>query len=54
MEKPRVIVKQIWRIATRLLAETLGVGKKAARQILERDLQKKEDLSNLFAPFLNS
>lgn len=29
------------RITTRLLAERLGFGKKAARQILERDLTKR-------------
>lgn len=36
MEKTRAIAKQDSRITTRLLAERLGVGKKATRQILER------------------
>ena len=53
VDKPRAFVMQDRRISTRLLAENLGVVKGAARQILERDLQNKEDLSKVFAPFLN-
>jgi hypothetical protein len=49
MEKPRAIVKQDRRITTRLLAERLGVGKKAARQILERDFKKRK-ISSRFVP----
>lgn len=42
MEKTRAIVKQDRRINSRLFAERLGVGKKAARQILERGLKKRK------------
>ena len=42
VEKTLPIVMQDRRITTRLLAERLGVGKEAARQILERDLQKRK------------
>jgi hypothetical protein len=35
------------RITTRLLGERLGVGKEAARQILERDLQKRKICSRV-------
>jgi hypothetical protein len=38
VDKPHAIVMQDRRIKTRLLAESLGVGKEAARQILEGDL----------------
>jgi len=41
LEKSRAIARQDRRITTRLLAERLGVGKKAARQILERGFKKK-------------
>jgi len=41
MEESRAIVMQNRRITTRLLVERLGVDRKATRQILERDLQKK-------------
>jgi len=41
MEESRTIVMKDRRITTRLLVERLGVGTKAGRQILERDLQKK-------------
>jgi hypothetical protein len=40
VEKAPDIVMQDRRIATRLLAERLGVGKAAARQILERVFRK--------------
>jgi hypothetical protein len=39
-EKARAIVVQDRRITTGILAEHRGVGKEAARQILERHLQK--------------
>ena len=41
MEERRAIVMQDRRIITRLLLKRLGVGRKVARQILERDLRKK-------------
>jgi hypothetical protein len=42
VEKAHAIVMQDRRLTTRLLAERLGGGKEAARQILERDLQKSK------------
>ena len=41
MEESRAIVMQDRRITTRLFVERLGIGRQAARQILERDLRKK-------------
>jgi exoribonuclease II len=49
VEETRAIVKQDRRIATRLLTECLGVGKKAAKQILETDLKKMKIYSR-FVP----
>jgi transposase len=40
VKKARAIVMQDKRIAIRVLAERLGVGKEAARKILERYFQK--------------
>lgn len=45
VEKTRVIVMQDRRITTRLHAERLGVGRAAARHILERDLRKRKIFS---------
>jgi len=52
VEKTRDIVKQDSRITTRLLAERLGVGKKAARQILERYLKKRKISSRFMSQSL--
>jgi hypothetical protein len=41
MEESRAIVMKDRRITTRLLVERPGVDRKAARQILKRDLRKK-------------
>jgi hypothetical protein len=42
VEKAHAIVMQDEGKATRLLAERLGAGKEVARQILERDFQKRK------------
>jgi hypothetical protein len=49
VEKARAIVMQDRRLTTRLLADCLGVGKETARQILERDLQKR-NICSWFVP----
>jgi hypothetical protein len=41
------------RITIRLLGESLGVGKKAARQILERDLQERK-ICSMFVPHFST
>jgi hypothetical protein len=53
VENIRAIVMQDWRLTTVLLPEHLGVGKEAARQILEKRFAKKEDLFEDFAAVLN-
>jgi propanediol dehydratase small subunit len=49
VEKAQAIVMQDRRITTTLLAECLGVSKKAARQILEKRFAEKADLFEVFA-----
>jgi hypothetical protein len=49
VEKTRATVMQDRQIATRLLAECLGVSKEAARKIMERDLEKRR-IGSRFVP----
>jgi hypothetical protein len=53
VENIRAVVMQDGRLATVLLAERLGVGKEAARQILQQGFTEKEDLFEAFAAVLN-
>jgi hypothetical protein len=50
VDKACTTVMQDRQITTRLLTEHLGVGKEVARQILERDLQRREIFSR-FVPY---
>jgi hypothetical protein len=54
VENIRAVVTQDRLLPTVLLAELLGVGKEAARQILGKRSAEKEDLFEAFAAVLNS